>query len=141
LAPAEEEEMAMTENHGAWPGAVTAVTLFVEELAVTKQFYLDVFEVPVAYEDEVSAVFNFGPMMVNLLDVGEAPGLIGPAMVAGAESGSRFQFTLTVEDVDAKCAELVKRGVKLVNGPMDRPWGIRTACFADPAGHLWEIAK
>jgi uncharacterized glyoxalase superfamily protein PhnB len=31
--------------------------------------------------------------------------------------------------------------VKLLNGPMDRPWGIRTAAFADPAGHVWEIAK
>jgi lactoylglutathione lyase len=140
LAPAEEKELAMAENHAVWPGAVAAVTLFVEDLAVTRQFYLDVFEVPVAYEDAVSAVFNFGPMMVNLLEVGEAPGLIGPAVVAGPD-GSRFQFTLTVDDVDAKCEELVKRGVQLVNGPMDRPWGIRTACFADPAGHLWEIAK
>jgi len=24
---------------------------------------------------------------------------------------------------------------------MDRPWGIRTASFKDPAGHIWEIAK
>jgi uncharacterized glyoxalase superfamily protein PhnB len=43
--------------------------------------------------------------------------------------------------VDATCAELIKRGAKLINGPMDRPWGIRTACFADPGGHIWEIAK
>ena len=38
------------------------------------------------------------------------------------------------------CAELARRGVELINGPMDRPWGVRTACFADPAGHIWEIA-
>ena len=25
-------------------------------------------------------------------------------------------------------------------GPMDRPWGIRTASFRDPGGHIWEIA-
>jgi uncharacterized glyoxalase superfamily protein PhnB len=36
--------------------------------------------------------------------------------------------------------ELKRRGAELVNGPMDRPWGIRTASFRDPAGHLWEIA-
>jgi lactoylglutathione lyase len=24
---------------------------------------------------------------------------------------------------------------------MDRPWGIRTASFRDPGGHIWEIAK
>ena len=42
--------------------------------------------------------------------------------------------------MDAVCDDLVARGVRLVNGPMDRPWGPRTACFADPSGHIWEIA-
>jgi uncharacterized glyoxalase superfamily protein PhnB len=28
-----------------------------------------------------------------------------------------------------------------VNGPVDRPWGRRTAAFADPAGHAWEVAQ
>jgi uncharacterized glyoxalase superfamily protein PhnB len=31
--------------------------------------------------------------------------------------------------------------VELINGPIDRPWGMRTACFADPDGHVWEIAQ
>ncbi len=31
-------------------------------------------------------------------------------------------------------------GVVLLNGPMDRSWGIRTASFSDPGGHIWEIA-
>jgi uncharacterized glyoxalase superfamily protein PhnB len=46
-----------------------------------------------------------------------------------------------VDDVDETCEELQRRGVVLLNGPMDRPWGIRTASFLDPAGHIWEIAK
>jgi uncharacterized glyoxalase superfamily protein PhnB len=51
-----------------------------------------------------------------------------------------MQFTLSVDDVDAMCAELASRGVTLLNGPLDRPWGIRTASFMDPGGHIWEIA-
>ena len=51
-----------------------------------------------------------------------------------------MQLTLGVDDVDAACAELAARGVELLNGPMDRPWGIRTAAFADPSGHIWELA-
>ena len=31
-------------------------------------------------------------------------------------------------------------GVEFLNGPVDRPWGIRTASFRDPGGHVWEIA-
>jgi len=46
-----------------------------------------------------------------------------------------------VDDVDAMGDSLLARGVELLNGPMDRPWGIRTASFADPGGHIWEIAR
>ena len=70
-----------------------------------------------------------------------APELIEPAIVAPREAGSRLQFTIGVDDVDAMCVELAKRGVELLNGPMDRPWGVRTASFKDPGGHIWEIAK
>jgi uncharacterized glyoxalase superfamily protein PhnB len=60
--------------------------------------------------------------------------------VAGPGQGARSQFTIPVDDTDAACAELVRRGVTLLNGPMDRPWGQRTAAFADPAGTIWEVA-
>jgi uncharacterized glyoxalase superfamily protein PhnB len=45
-----------------------------------------------------------------------------------------------VANVDNVCEELARRGVTLLNGPLDRPWGIRTASFVDPGGHIWEIA-
>jgi uncharacterized glyoxalase superfamily protein PhnB len=51
-----------------------------------------------------------------------------------------MQLTINVDDVDAVCAELARRGVTLLNGPVDRPWGVRTAAFRDPDGHAWEIA-
>ena len=60
---------------------------------------------------------------------------------ARPDAGTRAQLTLTVDDVDARCAELESRGVQLLNGPMDRPWGVRTAALADPAGHVWELAQ
>ena len=78
---------------------------------------------------------------MNLLRVEAAHELIEPAEVAPPDDGARFQFTITVDDVDAVCEELRRRGVELLNGPMDRPWGIRTAAFRDPAGHIWEVAN
>jgi catechol 2,3-dioxygenase-like lactoylglutathione lyase family enzyme len=129
------------EKMKAWPKGLFAITLFVEDLSATRQFYIKVFGLPVVYEDPNSAVFKFGETMINLLKISEAEELVEPAKVAGREAGSRFVFTIQVEDVDAKCAELSARGVKLLNGPMERPWGVRTASFADPGGHIWEIAK
>ena len=125
----------------SWPTGISAVTLFVEDLPATKRFYEEVFGLPVHYEDDASAVFNFGNTLINLLTSTEAHELIEPAVVASAEAGSRVQFTISVDDVDATCEELKRRGVELLNGPIDRPWGIRTAAFRDPGGHIWEIAK
>ncbi|GAB3278613.1 hypothetical protein GCM10027589_04760 [Actinocorallia lasiicapitis] len=124
----------------AWPTGVAAITLFFEDLEAGKRFYREAFELPVYFADDDSAVFKFGSMLINLLRVEAAPELIEPATVAPPDSGSRFQLTLHVDDVDALCATLQARGVELLNGPMDRPWGPRTASFRDPAGHIWEIA-
>ncbi|SFD74655.1 hypothetical protein SAMN05216378_1240 [Paenibacillus catalpae] len=120
---------------------VDVITIFAEDLQRVKKFYQEVFEFTAVYEDDVSAVFNFGNMSINLLDISQAYGLIHPGTVASQESGSRFQFTIRVDDVDAICNELDTRGVALLNGPVDRPWGVRTAAFTDPAGHIWEIAQ
>ena len=126
---------------GTWPGGIFAITLFVEDLDAAKQFYREVFGLPVVFEDDNSAVFDFGNTLINLLKTTEALELISPAVVATREAGARLQFTIKVDDVDATCAELASRGVTLLNGPMDRPWGIRTASFRDPGGHIWEIAQ
>ena len=125
----------------SWPKGIGAITLFVEDLAAAKQFYRDVFGLPVTFEDDDSAVFDFGNTIINLLKTTAARELVEPALVAPREVGSRLQLTLEVDDVDVMCAELAKRGVDLLNGPMDRPWGVRTASFIDPGGHIWEIAK
>jgi catechol 2,3-dioxygenase-like lactoylglutathione lyase family enzyme len=125
----------------SWPKGIAAITLFVEDLDATRRFYRDVFGLPVFFENDDSAVFKFGETLINLLKVENAPELIAPAKVASREAGARFQFTLEVDDVDAMCADLAKRGVRLLNGPMDRPWGPRTASFLDPGGSIWEIAQ
>ena len=125
----------------SWPGGVATITLFVEDVPTTKQFYREVFGLPVVFEDDDSAVFRFGAMLVNLLRAGAAGELVEPVPVGDADAGVRFQLTLEVDDVDATCADLRARGVELLNGPIDRPWGVRTATFRDPAGHVWEIAK
>ena len=123
-----------------WPGAISAITIFVDDLPAALEFYDRAFGLPRHWEDESSAVYNFGNTLINVLVSSQAPELIEPRPVAPESAGSRVQFTLSVDDVDATAADLAARNVALLNGPVDRPWGIRTAAFADPAGHVWEIA-
>jgi lactoylglutathione lyase len=122
------------------PNTVGAITIFVEDRERAKAFYGRAFDVPAVYEDDNSVAFKLENLVLNLLVTREADELIRPARVAPAGAGSRFQLTIWVEDTDAVCAELARRGVELLNGPIDRAWGLRTAAFADPDGHIWEVA-
>jgi lactoylglutathione lyase len=121
--------------------SVGAITLFVEDPQRSKSFYEDVFDLSPIYEDENATAFRFENTIVNLLERGAARDLIDPGTVADQDAGSRFQLTIWVESADATCAHLATRGVELLNGPMDREWGMRTASFTDPDGHIWEVAQ
>jgi catechol 2,3-dioxygenase-like lactoylglutathione lyase family enzyme len=123
------------------PNAIEVVTLFVDDIAAAKAFYQEVFEPEVVYQDDVSSVLKFEGAMVNLLQASQAHELVQPVPVAAARSGARVLLTIKVADVDAVCAILQGHGVRLLNGPVDRPWGRRTAAFVDPSGHVWEIAQ
>lgn len=125
----------------ASPKSVGAVTLFVEDPQRSKAFYENAFGLSPVYEDADATAFKFENTIVNLLKLPAARELIAPGSVAGRDGGSAVQLTIFVDDTDAAAAELTSRGVELLNGPMDREWGMRTACFSDPDGHVWEVAQ
>lgn len=121
--------------------SVGAITLFVEDPQRSKMFYEEVFGAPAIYEDESSVAFRFDNLIVNLLARPAAQELIEPGKVGEAVDGARFQLTIWVDDADAICEQLATPGVELLNGPMNREWGMRTASFTDPDGHIWEVAQ
>jgi uncharacterized glyoxalase superfamily protein PhnB len=79
-------------------------------------------------------------VLINLLQIAHAPQIVAPAAVAPREAGSRFQLSIWVADMQAVYERLQQRGIAL-NGPLDRPWGLRTINFTDPAGHSWEVGQ
>jgi catechol 2,3-dioxygenase-like lactoylglutathione lyase family enzyme len=119
---------------------ISAISLFVEDLPAARAFYLDVFGVPVEYEDDNCTVVKFENVLINLLQIAHAPQIVAPAAVAPREAGSRFQLSIWVADMQAVYERLQQRGIAL-NGPLDRPWGLRTINFTDPAGHSWEVGQ
>jgi catechol 2,3-dioxygenase-like lactoylglutathione lyase family enzyme len=144
---------------------VTAITLLVEDLPLTRRFYERVFCVEPTREDEHSAAFSFngGALAVSLYMSSDAREhrLLGRGVHVGRmrEVGRRFQLRVAVESVDEVYARLRRleeeeeveeakgegEGWPLVveglTGPRLRPWGARTVTFQDPAGHCWEVAE
>lgn len=142
---------------------VTAITLLVEDLDLTRRFYEQILLSAPIHEDENSAAFlvNDGELTLNLYssaDSGDNMFLGDDLPVGrGKQAGRRVQLSVAVGDVDVVYARL--RGLEdgegegkekgkerplVVEGlrePQMRPWGVRTVMFQDPAGHCWEVSE
>jgi lactoylglutathione lyase len=122
------------------PGNITAITIFVSDIDRSKAFYTTLLERDPVYTDDVAATFRLDHVLLNVLAVTDASELVEPASVATPVTTSSL-LTITVDDCDAACAAVAAKGIELLNGPIDRPWGVRTAAFQDPDGHAWELAQ
>jgi catechol 2,3-dioxygenase-like lactoylglutathione lyase family enzyme len=122
-----------------WKREIGAMTLFVPDLGEAVKFYADAFGLDARSLDDDTAMLRFEDIFV-FLHKAAAPAQPQPEVVEEAGKGAG-QFAIIVDDVDAVCAEIAGRGVQPLTGPADRDWGMRTATFADPGGHIWEIAQ
>lgn len=118
--------------------AVNVITLFVEDQQRSKEFYERVFEVAPADEKEGTVIFKLDNLFLRLLTRDEAENeTLGRVHLADSDSGASFQLAIFVDDADALCATLAERGIPILYGPVDRPWGVRNAAFHDPDGYIW----
>ena len=122
-----------------WQRQIGAMTLLVPDLDQARTFYRDVFGLEVQDADADTLMVRFADMYVFLHRAASAP--VNPAEVIELAKTGAGQFAILVSDVDAVSAELTGNGMTPISGPADRDWGMRTVTFADPAGHIWEIAQ
>jgi len=122
--------------------SISVITLFVEDEQRSKAFYEGLFDVTGTDEGHGTIIFQMDNLFLRLLERNQAESeMLGHVPLADPGSGASVQLALFVEDADAFCADLVQRGVPIVYGPVDRPWGVRSAGFRDPDGHLWQFGS
>ena len=125
----------------AFAQGIFAITLISHDLDKSRDFYGNKLSLTEVYRDENSSAYRAGTTLINCLASSEADELLAPATLASVQSGTDVVYTLKCQDIDATVQELIAKGVQILSGPMDRPWGIRTASFQDPSGHTWELAN
>jgi lactoylglutathione lyase len=126
---------------GAAFNDVGAVILFVEDLQRSKAFYHDVLGLDVQFEDAESVGFKIEGMAFIVLQVDRARVQLQGEPTAIPSAGATAFLTTFTDDVDALHADLAGRGIDFFQRPADQLWGMRTAYFKDPDGHVWEIAQ
>ena len=118
---------------------VSAITLGVSDLARSRRFY-DALGLSGGREAGGEVVFY----QLNGLILCLYNDLARDAAVEAAARGrGLFAIAHNVrerDEVDAVMARAEAAGARVTHPPRDTPWGGRTAYFADPDEHLWEIA-
>lgn len=120
---------------------VGAIILFVADLQRSKVFYHEVLGLNVEFEDDESVGFKIEGLAFIVLQVDRARVQLQGEPTATPAAGATAFLTHFTDDVDALHANLVQRGIRFFQMPTDQPWGMRTAYFKDPDGHVWEIAQ
>lgn len=121
-------------------GCVSQVTLVCDDLPAALAFYRDLLGAEELYADDAWIVVRLAGFLVTIVSAAEGARLVDPAEL-GEDPGRRALLTVEVSDLDVTASRLASAGVVLLSEPAARPWGPRSATFADPAGHLWELTE
>lgn len=120
---------------------ISLITLGVADLARSQAFYEALGFTPSSVGGGAIVFFQAGPMALALfpreslaLDAGvtaDGRGFSGIALAHNVRGSG---------DVAGVLAEAEAAGGRIVKPAEDAPWGGRSGYFADPDGHLWEVA-
>jgi len=110
---------------------VAEIALFTDDVAAVSAFYRDVAGTTPVSEWPGGALFDVGGSKILVHE-----------RSAGTEDGppNEDHYALAVDDLDASCDTLRARGLVLLVGARDYPWG-RSAYLRDPDGRLVELAQ
>lgn len=114
--------------------SIDYVILYVSDLEAAVAFYRDVARMEVRVTGDGYVEFATGPTRLALYDSNRLAELTGTTDATG-------EICFVVADVDAEAERLRATGVRILAGPVDRPWGHRTLHVAGPNGHVVEFAQ
>jgi catechol 2,3-dioxygenase-like lactoylglutathione lyase family enzyme len=121
---------------------LSLVTLGVNDLSRARTFYAVGLGLPLQPQstDEV-AFFGLRGVWLALWSRAALAGDAGvPAEGSGFRGIALAHNVRTKPDVDALLAQVERAGGRIVRPAQEVAWGGYTGYFADPDGHLWEVA-
>ena len=119
---------------------VTLITLGVEDLDRSRAFYAALGWVPTRQQDDISFYQMLGAVLglFGLTALAEDQGR--PDATLGTGAMTLAQNFATAEEVDDAFAVALDAGATALKRPQEVFWGGYSGYYADPDGHVWEVA-
>lgn len=122
------------------PQRVTLITLGVDDLERSVKFYGDLGWEPTKRDDAI-VFYQINGLVLGLFGraaLADDQGRAGAELGTGAMTLAQ-NFT-TNEEVDTAYALALSAGATLMKAPQKVFWGGYSGYYADPDGHVWEVA-
>lgn len=124
------------------PQRVTMITLGVKDLAASRAFYKALGWIESARSQESIAFFQINGMALGLFGLDELAKDQGrEGAILGFGATTLAQNFATEAEVDAAFAKALKCGAAQLKAPEKVFWGGYSGYYADPDGHVWELAN
>jgi catechol 2,3-dioxygenase-like lactoylglutathione lyase family enzyme len=111
------------------------VVLLCEDMPRMRAFYHEVLGFPIYRDWDGWLEMRVGAVLLTLRRRGRP--YDGPKLPDTA--GVQLAFRVTPADVDSCHAELLQKGVEIIEAPRDQEYGHRTLFFKDPEGNILEV--
>jgi uncharacterized protein len=122
------------------PQRVTLITLGVADLAAAKAFYARLGWVEHGAQDGVAFYQMTGAVLALFGRADLAADQGRPGVALGTGAATLAQNFATEAEVDAAFAEALTAGATALKSPEKVFWGGYSGYWADPDGHVWEVA-
>ena len=124
------------------PQRISMVTLSVENLDIARKFYADLGFEEAEGGNEKIAFYKLAGQYFSLYSKGALEGDLDIKIPRPATGSVSLAINFdTREAVDAAFAKALKAGATVISTPEEVFWGGYSGTFADPDGHLWEVAQ
>ena len=116
---------------------LSALRLFVEDLASARDFYQRVLGLRLTYDGYEHGYCSFESAGINVIGEAVPPNASSEDRLAGRFIGASF----AVDDIHAEYERLKTQGVSFSGAPEKQFWGGMLATFLDPSGNQLQLVQ
>ena len=117
-------------------------TIVVADIVASRRFYVELLglnEVSRPAFDFAGLWLGIGGYLVHLIEVSELSGQAGPNNHDNKKPSRGLHFAFRIADAGQAASVLKSAGVKIIDGPKQRPDGATQVFIRDPDGWLIEL--